>query len=360
MSKICKRGKMNGKKKVAVGISGGVDSAVAAFLLKQQGFEVEGATFRLWESPKPSDLTDAKTVCETLGIPHHVFDLSEEFRTGVIDYFAQEYDGGKTPNPCVVCNRLIKFGAFLKKAREIGCDLISTGHYAHIIFDEKLQRFRVKKSKHEHKDQSYILYSLSQEQLGAAVLPLGDYDKPEIREIARQNGLAVSGKSDSQDICFIPDGDYAKFLREYTQKDGEAGSFIDESGKVLGTHRGIRHYTVGQRKGLGISFDCPMFVAKIDAAKNAVILAPNSALMKTRLMAEHINWIDFDELHQPIRAQAKIRYGMNAAEASVIPQNDGTVEVVFDNPQRAITPGQSITFYDGDYLIGGGVITESM
>lgn len=351
---------MNEKKKVMVGISGGVDSAVAALLLKQQGFEVEGATFRLWDSPKPTDLDDARSVCEALKIPHHVFDFREEFRTGVIDYFAKKYDEGKTPNPCVVCNRLIKFGAFLGKSRDMGCDFISTGHYAHVIYDENIKRFRVKKSKYGQKDQSYMLYSLSQEQLSAAILPLGDYDKPQIREIARQNGLPVGNKSDSQDICFIPDGDYAKFLMEYTRKDGEPGNFVDECGKVLGTHKGIRYYTIGQRKGLGLSFARPMFVAKLDAEKNTVILAADDALMSTGLNANRVNWIDFDELREPIRVEAKIRYSAKTAGAIVIPQNNGSVEVVFDEPQRAITPGQSIAFYSGDFLAGGGIIVNQL
>lgn len=349
---------MGKQKKVIVGVSGGVDSAVAAFLLKQQGFEVEGTTFRLWDTCDDSSIDDAKAVCNALGIPHHIFDFRKQFKHEVMDYFAREYECGVTPNPCVICNRTIKFGAFLEKARKTGADYISTGHYASIVYDESTGRFRVKKSACEKKDQSYVLYSLSQDQLGAALLPLCDYDKPEIRKIARENGLIVGDKAESQDICFIPDGDYATFLREYLGNDGKPGDFVDQNGNILGRHKGIRHYTIGQRKGLGLSFDRPMFVSDLSIRDNTVTIASNDALMHQKLIVTSLNWIDLDNPVAQVRVSAKIRYGAKPAAATVTPLSGSSAEVVFDEPQRAITPGQSVVFYDHEYLVGGGVISK--
>lgn len=348
---------MGDKKKVLVGMSGGVDSSVAALLLKNQGYEVAGGTFRIWDSASAADVRDAESVCEALGIPHYIFDFRALFMDKVIDDFARVYERGETPNPCVVCNRVVKFGAFLEKARELGYDYISTGHYAHIVYDEELRRFRVKRSDFIEKDQSYVLYSLTQRQLSAALMPLGGYDKRSIRELAAENNLITGRKAESQDICFIPDGNYAAFLRQYLDNDGEPGDFVGEDGRVLGRHKGIRHYTIGQRKGLGLSFDKPMFVAGIDSGKNTVVLAPNEALMQKSLLAKHINWIDFDRLEKPLRLKAKIRYNAKPADAVVTPAGEFSVKVLFDEPQRAITAGQSVVFYDGDYLAGGGIIT---
>lgn len=340
-----------------VGMSGGVDSSVAALMLQKQGFEVAGCTLQLWDSgPVNHGARDAKAVCDALGLPHYIFDFRERFRGQVVDYFAREYDRGATPNPCAVCNREIKFGALLQKAREMGFDRIATGHYVRSHYDGELRRFRLLKAASAQKDQSYVLYSLTQEQLAATLFPLGGYEKSRVRELAREIDIDLSRKADSQDICFIPDGNYAAFLDGYLGASGAPGDFIDLDGTILGRHRGIRHYTVGQRKGLGISFARPMFVAGIDARHNTVTLAPNEALMGGGFTASQVNWIDFEAPDKPMRLQVKIRYGAKPAGALVTPLADPGAQVLFDEPQRAITPGQPAVFYDGEYLVGGGII----
>lgn len=348
-------------------MSGGVDSSVAALLLLRQGYEVVGATFRLWDPGVDSsfgessccavdDVNDARRVCDRLGIPHYVFNYKELFRREVVDYFVGEYRRGATPNPCIACNRAIKFDSFIRKARAMEFDYVATGHYASILFDEHRSRWRLRRGAFAEKDQSYVLYTLSQRQLAHIVMPLGGYSKSEIRAIAEEAGLAVSGKADSQDICFVPDGDYCAFLERYTGETSPAGFFVDRDGNVLGRHRGIWHYTIGQRKGLGMSFGKPMYVAGIDAASNTVLLDDNEALFQSELRAGDLRLIECDVLTGPVRCTARIRYSARPAEAMLHPPEDGVVRVVFDHLQRAATPGQAVVFYDGDYVLGGATI----
>jgi tRNA-specific 2-thiouridylase len=342
-------------KKILVGMSGGVDSAAAAALLKEQGYEIAGATFRL-HADNAADFADAKAVCDVLGIPHFALDFRERFNAEVLGPFAREYEGGRTPNPCVRCNRTIKFGAFLEAARSLGYEGVATGHYARLVRDEARNLVRVRRAAHLGKDQSYVLYSLSQGQLAAMALPLGEYSKPQARAVAEKHGLPVVKRPESQDICFVPDGDYAAFLRGYLGAESKPGDFVSADGRVLGRHRGIRHYTVGQRRGIAHSFGEPMYVAAIDASANTVTLAPNAALMQSGLLAKDVNWLEPVATGEALRLDVKIRYGAKTAAATVTPLEDGSAAVTFEEPQRAIAPGQSAVFYLGDYLLGGGVI----
>ncbi|MBR2042127.1 MAG: tRNA 2-thiouridine(34) synthase MnmA [Oscillospiraceae bacterium] len=333
--------------KVMVGLSGGVDSAAAAYLLKEQGYEVAGATFRLldeWDEAK-----DAKAVAEHLGIPHYVFDFREIFKREVIDNFAEEYKNGRTPNPCVRCNKFIKFPAFYEKAKELGYDLISTGHYA------RTDGENIFRAKNLAKDQSYMMYNIEKELIPHLRFPLADLSKEEIREIAAKAGIPVANKPDSQDICFIPDGD----TRGYIEREiGEMphGKFVDENGKILGEHKGICNYTIGQRKGLGLSLKESLYVGKIDPEANEVLLVKNESLFKKRVMVRDFHWIN-GAPDMPIPVTCKIRYGHNAAPAlaSTCIYDDKAL-ILFDEPQRAVTAGQSAVIYDGEKLLGGGVI----
>ncbi len=357
------------KETIAIAMSGGVDSSVAAYLLQQQGYHGTGVTLRLFDmndlAPGQAehckalhDLSDAKVVAAHLGMEHHTLDVTEEFRTQVMNDFIRAYEQGKTPNPCVVCNRTIKFGRMLELVQELGCSLLATGHYAQLERDAN-GRILLKRAKHPEKDQSYVLWSLSQQQFSHVRLPLGGLSKEEIRTIAQEQGLVSAKKRDSQDICFVPDGDYVSFIRHRTQKTYPEGQFCDSHGTVLGTHRGIIEYTVGQRRGLGVSSNQGrLYVNRVVPETNQVILSDNAALFHNGLTANQLNLIPMDKLDAPLRVQAKVRYRMEPQPATLIQTGEDTAQVIFDKPQRAITPGQSVVFYDGDYVVGGATILE--
>lgn len=345
---------------VLVAMSGGVDSAVAAYLIAQAHNAV-GVTMRLHiEDEKNSccseqDIIDAKKICDTLGIPHRVCDFGAQFRERVIADFIDAYRRGDTPNPCIVCNRTIKFNELLNLALSQNMDAIASGHYANIERDTN-GRYLLKKAKDLTKDQTYVLYSLSQQQLSRTLFPLGNMTKAEARELAEGLGFINARKKDSQNICFIPDGDYASFIERFTGETFAAGNFVDTNGKVLGQHEGIIKYTIGQRKGLGIAFGEPMYVCQKNVSDNTVTLARNSELFKKELTASKINLIACDKIDTPIRIRARIRYNQAEQPATVIQTDTDTIRVEFDEPQRAITRGQSVVLYDGDTVIGGGII----
>lgn len=348
------------EKRVLLGMSGGVDSSTSLILLLRQGYQVEGATFRLWKPDEESriqgerEIESARQLCEKMGVPHHVIDWTEEFRQQVVDYFVKEYQRGRTPNPCVICNRRIKFSGFWQWAKERGFDYIATGHYARI--GQENGRYFLRKAACEKKDQSYFLYVASQEQLAHLLFPLGEYTKEEVRAIAQESQLSVARKPDSQDVCFIPDGNYGKFLEQYTGQHSPSGQFVDEEGNPLGDHLGFWNYTIGQRKGLGVTFGKPMFVQKMDAASHTVTLGDNASLFRRELVVEDVNWMAIPGLESPISAQIRIRSAHKAQEGMLYPGPDGSVRVEFLEPQRAITPGQAAVFYDGEKVLGGGTI----
>lgn len=341
--------------KILVGMSGGVDSAVSAFLLREQGYDVTGVTLSLYPENGSSDAEDAARVAQALGIGHEVVDLAEAFHSEVIDRFIRAYRNGATPNPCIDCNRYIKFGRMLSYAEGRQIPWIGTGHYARIERDTN-GRYLLKRAADHTKDQSYVLYSLTQYQLSHTVFPLGDYKKSEIREIAESQGLINARKRDSQDICFVPDGDYAAFIERYTGEVYPCGDFIDRDGNVLGRHRGMIRYTVGQRKGLGIALGKPAFVCAKSAKDNTVTIGENADLFSSELYACDFNWIACDAPTSPVRVTAKIRYGQNETPAAAEVTDEGRVHVMFDVPQRAIAKGQSVVLYDGDTVVGGGTI----
>lgn len=344
---------------VFVGVSGGVDSAVAALLLKQQGYRVVGVTMRLFGDRLPRtagarDIEDARRVCEALGIEHTVADLSDQFCRLVVDEFAAEYRRGRTPNPCILCNRALKFGAMWDFARAHGADAIATGHYALRSFDETVGRWQLRRD-NSRKDQSYVLWSLSQEQLAAARFPLAGMAKDTVRAIARDAALPVADKGDSMEICFVEDDDHAAFIERYTGSPAPHGAFVDAAGRVLGEHQGITRYTVGQRKGLGIALGRPMYVTALDPVRNTVTLGEEGSQMTSSLTADTINFVSIDTPTAPLRVQAKIRYQASPADATLTVEG-GVAHLVFDAPQRAVTPGQSVVFYRDDLLLGGGLI----
>ena len=354
--------------KALVAMSGGVDSSVAAFLTQQAGFDCIGVTMRLYDNMPDEccdsntccsleDVEDARSVARRLGMPFYAFNFKADFREKVIEKFIHCYECGLTPNPCIECNRHLKFDHLLRRGVELGCDYVVTGHYAQIKQDEQTGRYILYKAADASKDQSYVLYCLTQEQLAHTRFPLGGLRKSEARAIAEEQGFINARKHDSQDICFVPDGDYAAFMERYTGKDYPAGNFLDLNGNVVGQHQGAIRYTLGQRKGLGLAMGAPVYVCAKDMAQNTVTVGPNEALFATTLLANDWNWFPFPALTQPLRVSAKARYNQPPQPATVYPEADGTARVVFDAPQRALTPGQAVVLYDGDMVVGGGTIT---
>ncbi len=340
--------------RVLVGMSGGVDSSAAALILKEKGYSVTGLTLKLCEYDKEQDLQDAKSVCNRLGVEHLIIDLKDSFRESVVNSFVKEYKIGLTPNPCLECNKYIKFGKMLDIAIENGFDKIATGHYARI---EKMgERFILKKAIDPQKDQSYVLYSLTQHQLSHLVLPLGYMTKSQIREKAEKGGLVSANRPDSQDICFVPDGDYAAFIEKNDGIICEKGKYVDINGNFLGENQGVIHYTIGQRKGLGIALGKPQFVIDKNAETNTVILGDEEHLFKKEVLVKDVNFIPFEALETEMRVTAKLRYRHLEQPATIFPLNNGNVKIVFDEPQRAPSAGQAAVFYDGDIIVGGGKI----
>lgn len=350
-------------KRALIGMSGGVDSSVAAYLTQQAGFECIGATMQLYNAPNAAcaaeeNVRDAQAVAQRLGMAFHVFDFRNDFRCRVMDHFARSYESGLTPNPCIECNRHLKFTKFLELALDLGCDCIVTGHYARIQKNEATGRYLLRKAKDQAKDQSYFLYGIPQAHLSRVRFPLGELTKAEVRQIADEQGFVNAQKKDSQDICFIPDGDYLSFLKQHTGKDYPAGNYLDLNGNIIGQHNGAVGYTIGQRKGLGIALGAPAYVCAKNMTENTVTLGPNEALFHTTLLANDWNWLAFPALTEPVKLQAKARSRMGEQPATVYPEADGYVRVVFDQPQRALTPGQAVVLYDGDIVVGGGIIRE--
>ena len=359
------------KTKVVVAMSGGVDSSVAAALLKEQGYQVVGVTMQIWPSDKPvpegkfggccglGAVEDAKRVAHLLGIPHYTMNFRNIFAEKVIADFCREYGLGRTPNPCIRCNQHIKFDALLEKAKRLGVDFVASGHYARIEKDETKEIYFLKKGVDQDKDQSYVLYPITQEQLRHTLLPIGNFTKEKVRDIAKAWKLPVAAKAESQEICFIPDGDYSNFLKECIPQAAKPGPILDERGSILGNHRGILFFTIGQRKGLGISAKEPLYVIAIDPERNAIVVGTKEKTLGNELIASSLNWITMAKLTRPITVKAKIRYCHQEVEATVTPLDEDKVYVKFTEPQLALTPGQAIAFYDGDIIIGGGTIERA-
>jgi len=351
--------------KALIAMSGGVDSSVAAYITKENGYDCIGCTMKLYNNEDAGiskghtccsldDVEDARSVAYRLGMPYYVFNFSDDFKEKIICKFIESYESGRTPNPCIDCNRYMKFDKLYERAKTLGCEYVVTGHYARI--EKAGGKFLLKKAVDASKDQSYVLYSMTQDQLAHTLFPLGGLCKSETRDIADKCGFVNAQKPDSQDICFVPDGDYAKIIELHSGKKYEQGNFIDKDGNVIGTHRGIIHYTIGQRKGLGISASEPLYVCGIDTEKNTVTLGQNGDLFSTALTVGDFNWIAGEAPSEQFKASAKIRYRQKEQPATVYPLDDGSVRIVFDEPQRAITPGQAAVIYEGDTVLGGGTI----
>lgn len=346
-------------------MSGGVDSSVAAYLLKEQGYDVIGVTMQIWQEDKEyeereggccslSAVDDARRVADKIGIPFYVLNFRDSFKKNVIDYFIDEYMEGKTPNPCIACNKYLKFDELLKKAQGIGADYIATGHYAKI--EEHNGRYILVKSDDDKKDQTYALYNMTQEQLAHTLMPCGEYTKDRIREIAKEIGLDVHNKKDSEEICFISDNNHGKYISEAMPGKVKQGNFVDKDGNILGKHKGIVYYTIGQRKGLGLAMGRPVFVTDINPLTNEVVVGAEEDIFKTDLICKDINFIAFDNLDKSLELKAKIRYSAKPAAATITPLENGKVRVSFKEKQRAITKGQSVVFYLDDLVVGGGII----
>jgi len=357
---------------VVVAMSGGVDSSVAAALLHERGYRVIGVTMNLWDYERVGGninrdsgccsidtMDDARAVCHKLGVPHYVVNFREQFEAAVTDNFISEYMEGRTPNPCVRCNTYIKWGVLIQKAEELGADKIATGHYARVTYDDASGRYILKRGKDAKKDQSYALWGIRQFGLARTLFPVGEFIKDEIRQIARRLGLRTAEKPESQEICFIPDNDYTRYLRmkrpeiETQLREGE---IVDQSGNRLGSHAGFPFYTIGQRKGLGISAPQPVYVTEIDAGNNRIVVGSNDDLRHAGLIADNVNWIAVEKLEGEMEVQAKIRYNDPGAPSVIRPSENDSVELCFTEPQRAVTPGQSVVLYQGDVVVGGGVI----
>lgn len=347
-------------KKALIAMSGGVDSSVAAAKMVEAGYDCLGVTMRLHDGENcgaAAEAEDARKIAQALGFPFEIADLRGMFSQQVVDRFVSAYEEGDTPNPCIECNRYMKFGALMEMAQERGCDTLVTGHYARVEYDG--EKYRLKKAVNLAKDQTYVLYFLTQEQLAHIAFPLGEMEsKEQIREIAAGYGFVSAHKADSQDICFVPDGKYANFIRQRTGKEYPVGDFVNAEGKVLGQHKGLIRYTIGQRRGLGLALPAPLYVKQKNTAENTVLLTPESELYTTRLMADGFNWVSGEVPKEPVKVTACTRYNAREAAATVTALADDRAEVVFDTPQRAVTTGQAVVLYDGDYVVGGGRICE--
>ncbi len=355
------------KKTVVIGMSGGVDSSVGAYLLQEVGYNVIGVTMQIWQDEDAcsvsenggccglSAVDDARRVANDLDIPYYVMNFKNEFKENVMDYFIQEYLEGRTPNPCIACNRYVKWESLLKRSLDIGADYIATGHYARVVQLEN-GRYTLKKSATAAKDQTYALYNLTQYQLEHTLMPVGEYTKDEIRQIADKIQLKVANKPDSQEICFIPDNNYAKFIEENTDVSIQEGNFVTRDGEILGRHKGITHYTVGQRKGLNLALGHPVFVLEIRPETNEVVIGESDQVFSDVLYANNLNYMSIAELESEMKVEAKIRYSHIGASCTIKKVGEDLIQCIFDEPQRAITPGQAVVFYDGDYVVGGGTI----